>query len=108
MDDKQLYIAITNINYKELAYSRHRLQEEYRPLFSQIQSFLQSMLEIEWEADIRDYVMSDIMGIMNDILEAYDNEDDVLMMDVMAYGVQNYLKLFLPEDFLDEDGTGNE
>ena len=48
------------------------------------------------------------MGIMNDILEAYDNEDDVLMMDVMAYGVQNYLKLFLPEDFLDEDGTGNE
>ncbi len=108
MDDKQLYIAITNINYTELAYSRHRLQEEYRPLFSQIQSFLQSMLEIEWEADIRDYVISDIMGIMNDILEAYDNEDDVLMMDVMAYGVQNYLKLFLPEDFLDEDGTGNE
>lgn len=65
------------------------------------------MLEIEWEADIRDYVISDIMGIMKDILEAYDNEDDVLMMDVMAYGVQNYLKLFARR-FLDEDGTGNE
>ena len=37
---------------------------------------------------------------MKDILSAYENDDEVLLIDATAYGVQEYLKYFVSEELL--------
>jgi len=100
MDYDELYKKIREINIQELICGKH----EMRKILPQIQQFLQILLNMKWENDIRNVVTADVTVIMNDIVSAYENEDEVLLMDTTAYGVQEYLKYFISEELL----SGNE
>ena len=79
---------------------KHKVQDETRKILPQIQQFLQALLGMEWEKEIRNSVTYDVMEIMKDILSAYENDDEVLLIDATAYGVQEYLKYFVSEELL--------
>ena len=104
MDYGELYKKIREINIQELICGKHKILDEMRKILPQIQQFLQILLNMKWENDIRNVVTADVTVIMNDIVSAYENEDEVLLMDTTAYGVQEYLKYFISEELL----SGNE
>lgn len=103
MELQELYRKITDINFRELAYKNGRVLKDTKLILPDIQNFLLEISEIRWEEDASEYVKNDILHIMKDIVDAYDNEDKVLLMDATAYGVQKYLRLFLPENMLEDD-----
>ncbi len=100
MNYNELYNKIREINVQELVYGKHKVQDEMRKILPQIQQFLQALLGMEWEKEIRNSVTYDVMEIMKDILSAYENDDEVLLIDATAYGVQEYLKYFVSEELL--------
>ena len=97
MNYEELYKKITEINFKELAYGKRNVLNDTKKILPDIQSFMKNLMNQKWDDDIKEYVMRDIMDILEDIVSAYENDDQVLLMDATAYGVQKYLKLFVED-----------
>lgn len=100
MNCEELYKTITEINFKELAYGKKIVLNDTRKILPDIQSFMENLMNQKWDDDMKEYVMGDIMDILEDIVRAYENDDQVLLMDATAYGVQKYLKLFVEDEEL--------
>ena len=97
MNYEELYKKITEINFKELAYGKRNVLNDTKKILPDIQSFMKNLMNQKWDDDIKEYLMRDIMDILEDIVSAYENDDQVLLMDATAYGVQKYLKLFVED-----------
>lgn len=44
-----------------------------------------------------------LVNILKDCMTAIEQNDRVLMLDALEYGISEYLQLFLPEDGLKEE-----
>ena len=49
------------------------------------------------EEELYQDMVCDMSGILKDITDAVENGDKVLLHDALAYGMSEYLRLFLPE-----------
>ena len=92
MNYEELYKKITEINFKELAYGKRNVLNDTKKILPDIQSFMKNLMNQKWDDDIKEYVMRDIMDILEDIVSAYENDDQVLLMDATAY-----VKLFVED-----------
>lgn len=72
MNYEELYKKITEINFKELAYGKRNVLNDTKKILPDIQSFMKNLMNQKWDDDIKEYVMRDIMDILEDIVSAYE------------------------------------
>lgn len=81
--------------------NRPDIIEGVKPLIPDIQDFVMEFLQTEdigVEPDIKASMNSDMLAILNDIVQAMEKNDSVLMYDALQCGLVAYLKLFVPEE----------
>ena len=69
MNYEELYKKITEINFKELAYGKRNVLNDTKKILPDIQSFMKNLMNQKWDDDIKEYVMRDIMDILEDIVK---------------------------------------
>ena len=43
-----------------------------------------------------------MLDILKDCMAAFEQKDRVLLLDALEYGLVEYLKMFLPENYIEE------
>ncbi len=103
---RQLYKSLRDDVIEYMYYQSVKNCDEIVALIPQIQEFL------EWfmggnifgiEEEIYAGMCNDLIDILKDILEAVEQRDHVLLNDAVAYGLMEYLKLFMEEGEYDEN-----
>lgn len=109
MDIRELYKKIADANFKELRSQRHELITDIQVLLSEIVNYAGSLLNLDFENDeLKREVTMDINEILEDIVQAIENDDEVLMMDATAHGLLEYMRMLLQERGLELDDSDDE
>lgn len=104
---KQLYENINFIGYYCMFYRKNDYVEKAKKMLPEITEF------VEWFMNGNHFNIDEELYIalqqnMNDILKdmqtALEENDRVLMLDALEHGISEYLKMFLPEEYLEELG----
>lgn len=103
---QELYQSLVQISAGYLIYQQRNNIELIRKMIPQIQEFVLWFLErniFGIEETLYQDMSQDILGILEDILTALEQGDRVLMQDAMAYGLLEYLELFIESEQEDEE-----
>lgn len=95
---QKLYKEIRDIAAWYMIYQRRDNVEQIRKIIPRIQEFVLWFLEgnrFGIEEDLYREMSINLNDILKDILTALEQRDMVLMHDAIAYGVLEYLKLFV-------------
>ncbi|MCI8482845.1 MAG: hypothetical protein HFH41_00730 [Lachnospiraceae bacterium] len=105
---QELYQNLVKISAGYLIYQKRNNIELMRKMMPQIQEFVLWFLEgniFGIEETLYQNMSQDILGILEDIVAAMEQGDRVLMQDAMAYGLLEYLELFIESE--QEDGKND-
>lgn len=103
MDLKELYKKLVDANFEALNSQRHELIADIKALLPDIVNFVQELLELDFEnGELKREVVADINEILSDIMQAIENDDEVLMMDATSHGLLEYMRMILPEYRLED------
>lgn len=83
-----------------MVYQKKNNVEEITKIMPQIQEFVLWFLEgnrFGIEKELYQDMSANLLEILKDMVEALANGDRVLLHDAAAYGLSEYLRLFLPE-----------
>lgn len=95
------YISLWCMDHKQNDYIDKCIQNVFEP----IQKF------VEWFMDGNQFGIDDmlyqelqtnLLSILQDMEEAVKQKDRVLLMDALEYGIREYLAMFLPEEYLEQ------
>ena len=103
---KELYKKLRDIVVEYTYYQSVKNCEQILELVPDIQSFIEWFMSGNvFEIDEETYagMCSNLLDILNDILNSIKVRDHVLLNDTIAYGFMEYLKLFMDEEEYDED-----
>lgn len=106
---QKLYRELTRITAGYLIYQDRNSIELIKKTVPQIQGFVLWFLEenrFEIDQELYQGMSSNLIYILEDILEAIKQEDRVLLHDAVAYGLLEYLELFIgveQEDKIDDN-----
>lgn len=108
MEEKiqKLYQQLNMIFVEHMVYQKKNNTEKIEKLMPQIQEFVLWFLgenRFGVEEDLYQGMSSNLLEILKDMAEALKYGDRVLMHDAAAYGLSEYLELFLPEQEDRED-----
>lgn len=95
-----LYRDIYIICKREIDFKKHKVVERTREILPQINELSALIMNREnFEVDDETYtlVQAQYMQIISEILQAIENEDEVLLFDTLAFGMLPFIKMFLPE-----------
>lgn len=95
---KQLYEKLGKIVIFYLIYQKRDNIEQTKKLVPEIKEFVMWFLKDNpLHADEKQFqVMSkELIDILKDLLESFEHKDMVLLHDTIAYGLMDYLELFL-------------
>lgn len=95
---QKLYKEIRDIAAWYMIYQRRDNVEQIRKIIPRIQEFVLWFLEgnrFGIEEDLYQEMSINLNDILKDILTALEQRDMVLMHDAIAYGMLEYLKLFV-------------
>lgn len=95
---QKLYNSIRNLNVEYLIYQNRRITESAREYLPQIQEFASFFLEgnqFGIEEELYQGLSRNLLNILQDIVEAMGQEDVVLLNDALAYGLMDYLEMFI-------------
>lgn len=95
---QKLYKEIRDIAAWYMIYQRRDNVEQIRKIIPRIQEFVLWFLEgnrFGIEEDLYREMSINLNDILKDILTALEQRDMVLMHDAIAYGMLEYLKLFV-------------
>lgn len=84
-----------------MVYQKKNNVEEIGKLMPQIQEFVLWFLEgnrFGIEEELYQDMGRNLLEILKDLAEALENGDRVLLHDAAAYGLSEYLRMFLPEE----------
>jgi hypothetical protein len=84
--------------------------EEIKSRISDIQEFVLWFLEgnrLGVDADLYQKMSINLTQILQDIVTAMEKGDHVLLNDAVAYGLLDYLELFMPE-IMSEEGASDD
>lgn len=103
---KVLYKKLRDIVVEYTYYQSNKNCEQIKELVTDIQSFIEwfmagNVFGIEDEMYVG--MCSNLIEILNDIVNSLEIKDHVLLNDTIAYGFMEYLKLFMSEEEYDED-----
>lgn len=103
----ELYKKIADANFEELKNQKHELIGKMQLLLADIGDFIQLFLTLDFDSEeLKREIVADMNDIANDIVQAIQNEDEVLLMDATANGLLAYMRMLLPEDNGLEGGAG--
>ncbi|MEY8516786.1 hypothetical protein AALC25_07615 [Lachnospiraceae bacterium 29-84] len=100
-DIQELFEALHSVSVEYLTGLNRNNVERIIQLMPQIQQFAKWFLEkgqLEIERKINEELVVGFLQILKDITESLEQEDHVLLHDAIAYGVLDYLKLFLGQE----------
>ena len=100
MDNKirNLYQSLYQMSYGYLIEQRRDGVEEIKKVISQIEDFIVWFLEgnkFGIEEELYQEMQNYLLGILKDITDAIVQGDRVLLHDAIAYGLMEYLKMFV-------------
>lgn len=99
-----LYRNIVEICVEYLFYKQKNIIAQVQRILPQIQEFAEWFLtrnELEIDADIYQYMQSQLIEILNDCLEGIKENDVVYLHDALDYGLREFIRVFIPESELD-------
>lgn len=102
---KQLHDIIFFIGFDCTYYKKGDYIDRTKQLIPDIQEFVQWFLTgNQFGIDDEEYFLlqKNLLEILKDIVTAVEQGDRVLMMDALEFGIGEYMKMFLPEDYFDE------
>lgn len=98
---QKLYSKVRNVAAIFLIYQYRVNVEQVKKLVPQIQEFVLWFLEgnkFGIEEDVYQGMSNNLLMILEDIVMALEGEDSVLLHDAIAYGLLEYLELFVGEE----------
>ena len=100
MQDKMiiLYQKLRDITAAYMVYQERHTIEMIKEIIPQIQEFVLWFLEgnrFGIEQALYQDLSTNLVNVVNDILTALQEEDRVLLNDAVAYGLMEYLEMFL-------------
>lgn len=102
---KALYESINFIGFQSM-YSRDtNYMEKIRGLLPDVQEFAEWFLQGDafgFGEELYQSLRANLLDILKDCADALQEDDRVLMMDALEQGIAEYLRMFLPEDYLRE------
>ena len=107
MEEKiiQLYENINYIGYCCVQGKKNDYVERVKTLLPDIQEFVTWFLDKNQfgiEDALYQALKSNMIDILKECMEGFEQEDRVLLLDALEYGVSEYLKMFLPENYIEE------
>ena len=93
-----LYEKIREITAAYLIYQDRKIVSLVREQLSQIQEFAAWFLagnQFGIEEELYQGLSNNLLHILQDIVEAIGQEDMVLLNDALAYGLMDYLEIFI-------------
>lgn len=99
---KHLYMCINRIGYMRLETRSNDYIEQARKILPEIEEFTNWFLsgnQFEIEDDLYQALQQNLLGILEDIVTAIQENDTVLMLDALEYGISEYLTMFVPEEY---------
>ncbi len=103
---QNLYQKLRDISALYLIYRMQSNVEQVKKIIPEIQEFVLWFLDgnrFGIEEGLYQGMCQNIIVILDDILQAMKQEDIVLLHDAVAYGLMEYLQLFVEEE--QEEGT---
>ena len=104
---KTLFQQLKKITWEYLSYQKKDNIEKIKTIIPEIQEFALWFLDhnkFHIEERLYQGMSNNLLCILQDILDAIENEDCVLLHDAVAYGLLEYLKMFVEEgDNSDDD-----
>lgn len=97
---RDLYQNMGDIAAGYLIYQKRDNVLLTKNIIPQIQEFVLWFLEenrIQAEEELYQGMRENLLVILQDILTALEQGDRVLLHDAMAYGIMEYLEIFVPE-----------
>lgn len=97
---RDLYREVTGISAGYLIYQKRDNILLTKNIIPQIQEFVLWFLEenrIQAEEELYQGMRQNLLLTLKDILTAMEQGDRVLLHDAMAYGIMEYLEIFVPE-----------
>ena len=94
---ESLYSMIVGFLY----YQSRKNIEEIKQVIPQVQEFVLWFLEgnqFGIEEELYQDMSMNLMQILQDIVTAMDQGDHVLLHDAVAYGLMDYVELFVPQE----------
>lgn len=104
---KCLYENINFIGYYCMYYRKNDYMEKAKNLLPEITEFVQWFMggnQFHIDEELYLALQENLAGILRDMQTALQENDRVLMLDALEHGISEYLKMFLPEDYLKELG----
>lgn len=102
---KELYEDINYIGYDCLYHRKNDYMEKAKSLLPAVQEFAQWFLaenQFEIEDEIYQALQKNLLEILQDMIEALQQRDRVLMLDALEYGIGEYLTMILPQEYFEE------
>ncbi|WP_135990537.1 hypothetical protein [Petralouisia muris] len=103
---QNLYQKLRDISALYLIYRMQNNVEQVKKIIPEIQEFVLWFLDgnrFGIEEGLYQGMCQNVIVILDDILQAMKQEDIVLLHDAVAYGLMEYLQLFVEEE--QEEGT---
>lgn len=97
---KELYTKIENCCTTEIERRNHQLIKDVKGLMPDIMEFTNIVLDpsnFDTDAETYKTLMFEYMGIVEDLMNGIDNQDEVLVMDSLYGGLLEFINLFLDE-----------
>lgn len=101
----ELYHELEKIEEDFLDYQKRKDLLPLQKCLSRIQEFAVWFMEenrLEEDTMVWKQLNGRLLGILQDIVQAIEEQDYVLMHDAITYGLMDYLEIFLPV-FAEED-----
>ena len=102
----QLYKDINYIGYLYVCKGKNDYVKRANNLLPQIQEFVQWFLagnQFGIEDEVYQALQQNLLVILEDIATALKENDSVLMLDALEQGISEYLLMFIPEEFLEQE-----
>lgn len=97
---RELNLQLDSIYVGHMVFQRKNNIDEIQKLMPQIQEFVLWFLgenRFEIEEELYQDMSANLLEIIRDMAQAIELGDRVLLHDAAAYGLSEYLALFLPE-----------
>lgn len=100
-----LYEKINYLGFYTVEYKKNNYVENAKKLIPEIQEFANWFLS-ENQFGIQDELYQELqrnlVDILRDCMIAFEQRDRVLLLDALEYGVCEYLRMFIPEEYFEE------
>lgn len=105
----QLYEQINYLGFHTIYYKQYDYVKKAKELIPDIQEFVNWFMsenQFGVEEDLYQELQQNLIVILKDCMTAFEQDDRVLLLDALEYGLGEYLKMFLPENYLEERNNG--